>query len=156
MQGTKAVLITRILARFQLSRPCSTPLLVVAHTKIHAARMLNSIGRLCGPDLPSDSCVTAAQRSLCQQLRLQLVVGKSSQEAHAMLGDHCHLPAEMQRIAEARAQSAGPCLQAAFPSLKRFLEMAGHSWPLKFDCWNSCCDFYCQHSVTAGCCRGQL
>ena len=53
-----------------------------------------------------------------------------------MLGYNWHLPADAQVIAEARAQTAVPCLQAAFPSLSRFLHMAG--W--QADCN---CNFHC-------------
>ena len=61
----------RILARFSLSRPCSTPLLVVAHSKVHAISMLSGIRKIhhCG----NGSLVTAAQGDLCSQLYSQVM-----------------------------------------------------------------------------------
>ena len=58
-----------------------------------------------------------------------------------MLGYSWHLPADAQVLAETRAQIAVPSLQAAFPSLSRFLPMAG--WQANCYCMFHCCIFHC-------------
>ena len=106
----------KILARFGLSHPCAAPLLVVAHSKIHAVLMLRSIVRI-GRYMSTHA--TPAQESLCQQLRLQYINTAPQELKEAISASrYAHLPASMQSIAEARAQSAAPHLLAAFPSLE--------------------------------------
>ena len=116
----------KILARFGLSHPCAAPLLVVAHSKIHAVLELTSIVRT-GNGYMS-TYATPAQESLCQQLRLQYIDTAPEELKEAISCSlYARLPASMQSIAEARAQSAAPHLLAAFPSLENFHHVAKYS-----------------------------
>ena len=118
-----AELMVKVLARFGLSHPCSTSLLVVAHTKMHAVLVLTSIVRVGNKFISTPA--TPAQESLCQQLSLQYIDTAPEELKEAIRFSQCaRLPADMQSIAEARAQSAVPHLLAAFPSLEKFHDAA--------------------------------
>ena len=114
----------RMLARFGLSRPCSTPLLVVAHSRIHAVLLLGGIHKVftVSVHFPSDIRFTVAQKEACRQLGLQLVNSAPQEliDALNMNAPELCLSANLQGIAEARVQSAAPELQSAFPSLAAF------------------------------------
>ena len=116
----------RILGLFRLIRPCSTPLLVVAHSRAHAASVLIGLGAIYHSDTyPRLSNGTAPQSNLCRQLRAQLVDTAPPGFAEEL---RCHaqmrMSAEMQGIAEARAQAAVPSLMGAFSSMRVFKEAA--------------------------------
>ena len=123
--GTKAQLMVRILAYFGLSRPCSAPMLVVAHSKVHAILVLSGICKI--HYYGRGSLATAAQGDLCSQLYLQLIHSAPQEVAHAAGGiPHYWLPlsAEMQSTAKASAQSAAPALQAAFHTFRSFHQVS--------------------------------
>ena len=123
----------RLLARFGLSHPCSTPMQVVAHTDMHTFVVLAglcSITARC-PGMRKEPEITAEQDAVCQKLYDQLVAALGPQSylgsKHSIWGvsKDLRVPAELHGTANAHAQAAVPELRAAFGSFKHFLQLAG-------------------------------
>ena len=125
--GTKPELAVRILARFQLARPCAAPLLVVAYSRYHAVQMLSGLEALYSCTWHShDTRFTDARREECRQLTKQWVFSAPQALQEALIRPaQSHLSAHMQHEAQVRAAAAALGLRKVFRTFAEFCELSG-------------------------------
>ena len=129
----------RLLERFGLSHPCSTPMQIVAHTSLHTFVVLAGVGNIMSRFVDSGwkhPKINADQGAVCQKLCVQyidplapLIAWSSTHPkwnsySKCSLSRDLDMPAELCGIASAHSKAAIPELQAAFGSFKHFLQLA--------------------------------
>ena len=120
----------RILARFELCRPCCAPLLVVAQSNIHAMLLLSGIHRVSRRVIHGwgNQALNPAQVSVCQQLCTQHVQSAPKEMVDAIAQSaKGNMPAHVQHAVEVGARLVASRLPTAFVSLKAFLELSAYS-----------------------------